>query len=55
MYMSMVLPQFAPPTSPPTLPYVHKSIVYVCVFIPALQIGSSVAFILYLLFLMEES
>ena len=37
----MLLSQF---TLPFLSPSVHKSIHYVCIFIPALQIGSSVLF-----------
>ena len=40
VYMSMSLSQFVLPSPPPN-PHVHKSILYSYIFIPALQIGSS--------------
>ena len=37
--ISVLLSQFVPPS-----PCVHKSVLYICVFIPSLQMGSSVPF-----------
>ena len=42
-YMSMLLFQFIPP-SPSYPTHVHKFILYVCISIPAPQIGSSIPF-----------
>ena len=39
VYISMLLSQFVPPS-----PRVHKPILYICIFIPSLQMGSSVPF-----------
>ena len=41
VYMSVLLSQFVTPFSPS---HVHKSVLYVCISIPALQIDSSVPF-----------
>ena len=46
VYMSMPLPPFVPAYLPP--PHVLKSILYVCVFIPFLPIGSSQPFFFFL-------
>ena len=43
VYISIPLSQFIPPSPSPS-PDVHKSILSVCISIPALQIGSSVPF-----------
>ena len=39
VYISTLLSQFVPPS-----PRVHKPILYICIFIPSLQMGSSVPF-----------
>ena len=40
VYMSVILSECTPPS--PSSPCVHKSLLYVCISIPVLQIGSSV-------------
>ena len=45
VYMSMPLSHFVPATFP--LPHVLKSILYVCVFIPVLPLGSSEPFFFF--------
>ena len=48
---SVLLSPFVPPSPSSTCPHVHKSVLYVCVFIAALQICSSnILFILYIRF-----
>ena len=42
VHVSMLLPPYIPPSSPRPVRHAQKSILYVCISIAALQIGSSV-------------